>query len=170
VKQSIHKSLVVASKGRGIKAGNLPMLEYQRRPGEQVGLNWLLTPLNNQRASSLFHIDTNFWKTFVQSRLAVSKGDKGSITLHKASYFDHRLVADHICNSESPIKTDGRGRTVVEWSQKPERPDNEFFDCLVGCAAAASREGIGLEAHATVGTTVEKIRIKLSDYQQRGRR
>jgi hypothetical protein len=34
------------------------------------------------------------------------------------------------------------GRIVHEWSPRPTRPDNHWFDCLVGCAAAASMCGV----------------------------
>ncbi|HMQ17375.1 MAG TPA: hypothetical protein PKC49_15530, partial [Phycisphaerae bacterium] len=36
----------------------------------------------------------------------------------------------------------GLGRVVHEWSPRPTRPDNHWFDCLVGCAAAASMAGV----------------------------
>lgn len=156
--QSDYKGLVLPSKGRGIKSGNIPMMEYQKKPGERIGLNWILTPITNAKASTLFHIDANYWKTFVQTRLATAKGDAGSITLHKASYFDHRLVADHLCNAEYPTKTEGRGRTVIEWALKPERPDNELLDCLVGCAAGASLEGISLEQLANLHKQPQVVR------------
>jgi hypothetical protein len=37
-----------------------------------------------------------------------------------------------------PVTTSGRGRTLEEWKQRPDHPDNHWFDCLVGCAAGAS--------------------------------
>ena len=29
-----------------------------------------------------------------------------------------------------------------EWRPKPSKPDNHWFDCLVGCAVAASMAGV----------------------------
>jgi hypothetical protein len=55
----------------------------------------------------------------------------------------HRLLADHL-TAEYRVKTIGRGRTVDEWKQRPERPDNHWFDCLVGCAVGASIQGAAL--------------------------
>jgi hypothetical protein len=44
--------------------------------------------------------------------------------------------------SEYYIKTDARGRSVDEWKQRTEQPDNHWFDCLVGSAVAASTQGV----------------------------
>ncbi len=46
-----------------------------------------------------------------------------------------------------------RGRSVDEWKQRPEQPDNHWFDCLVGSAVAASMQGVilpGIEGKAEV--------------------
>ena len=40
------------------------------------------------------------------------------------------------------METQGLGRTVREWIFKPSKPDNHWFDCLIGCAVAASMCGI----------------------------
>ena len=60
---------------------------------------------------------------------------------------NHVLLARHVAGSETWVETHGYGRIVHEWSQKPSRPDNHWFDCLVGCAAAASMEGAKAPGH-----------------------
>jgi hypothetical protein len=55
----------------------------------------------------------------------------------------HRLFAEHL-TAEYRVKTEGRGRTVDEWKPRPERGDNHWLDCLVGCAVAASMQGVVL--------------------------
>jgi hypothetical protein len=77
--------------------------------------------------------DTNFWKSFVQARLAMAIGDQGSLTLFGADPSHHRLLSDHL-TGEYCIQTSGRGRTVDEWKVRPEQPDNHWLDCLVGAS------------------------------------
>lgn len=40
---------------------------------------------------------------------------------------------------------------VREWSPRPTRPDNHWFDYLVGCAAAASMCGVKAPGEAEPG-------------------
>lgn len=53
------------------------------------------------------------------------------------------MLGEHL-TSEYFIKTEARGRSVDEWKQRPEQPDNHWFDCLVGSAVAASVTGVKL--------------------------
>ncbi len=41
-------------------------------------------------------IDTNYWKSFVHARLAVSMGDPGCLSLFGRDDKAHRLLADHL--------------------------------------------------------------------------
>ena len=52
----------------------------------------------------------------------------------------HRLISEH-WTAEYCVKTQGNGRSVQEWKARPGGPDNDFFDCLVGAAVAASMLG-----------------------------
>jgi hypothetical protein len=61
----------------------------------------------------------------------------------------HRLLAEQL-TAEYPVTTSGRGRTVEEWKQRVERPDNHWLDCLVGCAVAASMLGTKLSSEGPV--------------------
>ncbi|MBT6492933.1 MAG: hypothetical protein HOL01_00145, partial [Planctomycetaceae bacterium] len=110
---------------------------------------------------------TNYWKSFVQSRLAVAMADPGCLSLFGEKPEQHRLFAEHI-TAEYRVKTEGRGRTVDEWKMRPERADNHWLDCLVGCAVAASIQGAVLFGTGGAPTT-QRRRIKLSDLQ-RGKR
>ena len=55
-------------------------------------------------------------------------------------------VAEHVADAESFVVTEGHGRIVHEWRAKPSHPDNHWFDCLVGCAVAASVLGVSTGA------------------------
>jgi hypothetical protein len=47
-----------------------------------------------------------------------------------------------VARSEKWVEVIGPGGVVREWTPWPTRPDNHWFDCLVGCAAAASMVGV----------------------------
>lgn len=81
--------------------------------------------------------DTNWWKSFVHARLAVSMGDRGCLSLFGSKPESHRLFAEQV-TAEYFVKTSGRGRTVDEWKLRPEQSDNHWLDCLVGSAVASA--------------------------------
>jgi hypothetical protein len=56
---------------------------------------------------------------------------------------------------------------VDEWKLRAGGPDNHWFDCLVGCAAAASIQGAALPA-IEVKAAPARQRLRLSEIQ-RGR-
>lgn len=146
-RQSSHRAVLLPSKGRGVTAGNVPFTDFKAKPGERLGENWLIHPLVSNRAIRLCEYDTNAWKTFVQLRLATAIGDRGCLSLFKATHYDHRMIAEHI-TAEAPIKTAGRGRELWEWKLPANKPDNHLLDCLVGAAVAASEQSIVLKERA----------------------
>jgi hypothetical protein len=79
----------------------------------------------------------------------------------------HRLLAEHL-TAEYRVRTEGRGRVVDEWKQRPEKFDNHWLDCLVGCAVAASMQGavlLGMDG------TFEKPKVRKSfAAMQKGKR
>ena len=158
---------VLPAHGRYVGASSEPLgetrISKRRKRGERYGYNWQTSIIESQR-----HLiyDTNFWKSFVHSRFAVSLGDKGSLSLFKARPTQHRMFADHL-TSEYSVRTEARGRVVDEWKQRPEKPDNHWLDCVVGCAAGASYLGIGLEGQdrrpsQSRGHSQARTRVNLS--------
>lgn len=107
---------------------------------------------NRKRAIQYVAFDTNYWKTFIYSRLAVAPGDKGCLALFGDAN-QHRLFADHL-TAKDRVKTPGRGRTVDEWKLRPGR-DNHWFDGIVGCAVGASVLGAELMG-VTCGSRVSR--------------
>ncbi len=75
----VASAVTMPSKGMGIRAGNKPMSTYRRKPGERHGHYWYVP--NVSRTSEFPHVqfDTNYWKTFVHSRLAQVPGDPGCL-------------------------------------------------------------------------------------------
>ncbi len=116
------------------------------------------------RALRHVEIDTNFWKTFVHERLATAVGDPGCLSILGRKAVEHRLFAEHL-TAEYRARTKGRGRTVNEWNLPAHKPDNHWFDCVVGWAAATSMQGaerVGAEREARA----QAKRIKLPEIQR----
>ena len=165
-RQSAHASIVIPSHGRFVGASSQPFTEYKRKPGDRVGHNWRMPNVLGKRAVRHIIYDTNYWKSFIHARLAVPMGERGCLSLFGDNALHHRLFAEHQ-TAEYRIKTEGRGRTVDEWKLRPERGDNHWFDCLVGCAVAASMQGATLLG---TGGTVSPKREKISFAELQRRR
>lgn len=164
-RQSLHAAVLLPSHGRFVGASSIPFSEYKRKRGNRVGHNWRIPNVQGKRAIRHAIFDANYWKTFVHARIAVPMGDKGCLSLYGRNAEAHRLFSEHL-TSEFRVKTEGRGRIVDEWKSRPEAFDNHWFDCLVGCAVAASMQGAVLPG--TDGRSiVQTKRIKLSELQGR---
>ena len=144
-RQSAHSSVLTPSRGRYVGASSTPLTEWGRQEGERRGLNWILRPSPAYKSLRLAQYDTNFWKSFVTTRLSTAMGDKSSLSLFGDKPELHRMLADHL-TSEYRVRTQRMGSTreVDEWKKRPEQKDNHFWDCLVGSAVAASIQGVSL--------------------------
>jgi hypothetical protein len=121
--------------------------------------------VRGKRAVRYVLFDSNYWKSFAFARLAVPLGDRGCLSLFGRDAQQHRLFAEHL-TAEYRVKTAGRGRTVDEWKLRPERSDNHWLDCLVGCAVAASVQGATLLG--TGGPAPSKrARVSFAEMQRR---
>ncbi|MBX3363927.1 MAG: phage terminase large subunit family protein [Phycisphaeraceae bacterium] len=166
-RQSAFSGVLLPSHGRYVGASSLPFSEYKRKRGDRVGLNWRIPVVTGKRAVRHVVFDTNYWKSFIQARLAVPMGDPGSLSLFGHKPERHQLLAEHL-TAEYRVKTQGRGRTVDEWKLRVDGLDNHWLDCLVGSAVAASMQGavlFGTDHKAPTG----RPRLRLSEHQ-RGRR
>jgi len=140
-RQSKHAAIVMPSHGRYVGASGTPWEQFKAAPGEKIGHHWLTKP--SERGIRHIAYDTNFFKSFVQGRLRVPMGDKSCLSLFGKAPAAHRMLADHFA-AEYGVKTEGRGRTVIEFKCLPGR-DNHYFDCMVGATAAASLLGVTLD-------------------------
>jgi hypothetical protein len=61
------------------------------------------------------------------------------------------------------VTTQGQGRTLEEWKLRVNGGDNHWFDCLVGCAVAASMEAVSL---AVTPSTKPAVRKKYPPFAQ----
>lgn len=136
---SPYRERVFPSRGFGVTAVQRSLLDYTRKPGERHGWHWIIRRTADG-AGRYVQFDANHWKTFVHARFMTQPGDAGAWTLFDD---DHDLLADHL-GAEQPREVASAGRKVVQWLERPNHPDNHWFDCLVGCAVGASILGAAL--------------------------
>jgi hypothetical protein len=163
-RQSTHAGTILPSHGRYVGASSIPFAEYRRKRGDRIGHHWRIPSTTGKRQVRHVLIDTNYWKSFVHARLAVAMGDPGCLSLFGRDEKAHRLLAEHL-TAEFRVKTMARDRTVDEWKLRATRPDNHWFDCLVGSAVAASIQGATLSA-LPGQTAAPRQRIMLSKLQR----
>lgn len=147
--------------GRAETAKSRPWSEHKKKPGEVIGHHWRIPNVSRTRAARFVFADVNYWKTFLFGRLAVPVGDRGALSFFGDKPQPIRLVADQLL-AEYPIKTSGRGRELTEWQIRPEKPDNELLDVLVGNCVAASMVGVTLGDHVAAPATSSRGRRKVS--------
>ena len=163
-RESAYGNIITPGHGRYIGAGTKPMSEYKKTQGDVVGHNWRIPSVAGRRAVRHVLFDTNYWKSFMQSRIQTPIGDRGSLTLWGRDPERHMLLAEHL-TAEYKVRTEGRGRTVDEWKLRPGCNANHWLDCLVGCCVAASMCGCALK-EAAGPSQGAKGKIRLSDLRR----
>ena len=165
VKHKCGGATMVLSKGMGFRAGSKPIAMFERRPGWTLGHHWYIPMVTGTLDFPHVAVDVNYWKSFVHGHLAIAPGDPGALTIFGDRGDRHALFADHVAASEDFVVTQGHGRTVQEWRQRPNRPDNDWFDVLVGCTAAASMLGARVPGSAQPG--VERKVYTQADFRRK---
>ncbi len=142
-RQSRFPTVVMPAHGKFVGASSNPLTSRPKKPGERIGLNWFI-PVAARRAIRHVVFDSNYWKSFLHTRLAVPMGARGCLSLFGNTPNLHRMLANHL-TSEYRVKVTGRGRTVDEWKLTPSA-ENHWLDCCSGAALAASIQGASLDA------------------------
>jgi hypothetical protein len=154
VRRSEYSDRVIVSTGVGITHGKQPLhLGYdtpKKRRSKRIlrhgGLmEWSIRKEDGLRRLSF---DTNFWKTFLHTRLLQPVGSPTAYSIFGKVPADHQNFAEHL-TAESPELHDALGgRKMIEWKAKPNR-DNHWLDTVVGTLVAASIEGAILPGEDT---------------------
>jgi hypothetical protein len=82
-------------------------------------------------------MDVNRWKSFARDRVLTKPGDPGSWSLFGSDPKEHQLLADHLA-AQFPTLVSGPWGQMEQWAVPPAKPDDHWFDNLVGCMCAAS--------------------------------
>jgi hypothetical protein len=167
-RQSEYSARLLPAHGRYVGASGTPFSEYRKKPGEQVGHHWRIPSVKGKRQVRHVLSDINYWKSFVHQRLGVAMGDGGCMSLFGRDAKKHELLADHL-TSEYRTKVIAKGQTIDEWKLRAGSPDNHWFDCMVGCAVAASILGVALKGTAENYVRPEPVVLKLSELQKQKR-
>ena len=159
-------NVILPSHGKYIGASSKPMSDYKKAVGDRVGHNWRIPNIRGKRAVRHVIYDTNYWKSFIASRILTSMGDRGCLSLWGRETERHILFAEHL-TAEYRVKTEGRGRCVDEWKMRPEAHDNHWFDGIVGCAVAASMCGCVLAGtDKDTRNNKPRVKVKLSELRK----
>lgn len=156
IRRSPFSPILMGSRGIGITASRKPLNDVgtKPKPGEVRGKQW--RTYRHPHVACSF--DTNYWKSFVERRLVTNIGDPGAITIYQGDAAHHKMLAEQL-TAEYSIPTFGRERQVNEWKLRAHATDEHFWDCLVGCAVAASIEGVSLEGEpAAVKRSGKKVK------------
>lgn len=142
IRQCQHAGRLFVLFGRGVKAGDVPILQRAKKPSEirsiDAAIPWTMAPDATVRTMKNVFSDTNSLKTFLHRRIATDAGRAGSFELPKG---DHRRYCEHLAASEYSTETTGPHGTVLEWKQLPGAPDNHWFDTTCGAVVACSIAG-----------------------------
>lgn len=173
VRQSPYKDILTASKGWGIGSGRLPMAGWVLKPGERRGDHWVMRPNTEGGHGRLVTFDANHWKNFVAKALKTPPAGAGCLQLFGDKPGVHRLFAQHMTAEYRSGKHGTTGEVGWQdlWALRPGRPDNHWWDTIVGAAAAASFAGVSFSVARAAGETPyakpARKKIKLSELYAR---
>lgn len=137
--ESPFASTFIPAFGVGIGAKQMPLRLRQGLRG-QHGKHWVFQKPRDRRLKSVF-VDTNYWKQEAYNGLFVPSTHSCAIRLFKAPTSKHQMIADHFC-SERAVRVQANGRTIDEWELPSNKPDNHYWDNLVGAMVAANTLGL----------------------------
>lgn len=152
INASKHKAKIRPSKGHAPKPGRKAVhLWGDARRDRQTGTHWV-----ERRTETPKHVqyDTNRWKAFIAQRLKTVVGAPSCLLLPGDDDRALTLLAEHLTAEQArPIVWDGTPGTVYELL--PGR-DNDWFDCVVGNAVAASMLGCSLPGEARPAKPIQQ--------------
>lgn len=160
--------VVYASKGVGRSTTQAGVAKWKPRPGERSGHHWRLTA-GEKAGRRQVQFDPDAWKTFLHGALTIPQGGPTGLRLWGKAAAAHELFAEH-CGAEFSEPATLKGDTFDKWQVRPDRRDNHLWDCLVGCAVAASVQGLTWQASGEAAAPVVRRKVKLSEVIEAKRR
>ena len=165
VAESDHQAIIAPSHGRYYGAIGRSFAEHQRKPGDLIGNGWRIPAASGRRAVKHVAFESNYWKSIVANQLIAPLGSRGCISIFGRNPSDHRLLFEHLM-AEYRVPIEARGRKIDEWRLRANHADNHWWDCLVGCAVAASICGASLTQSIApnTSTTTKPQRMTYADF------
>ena len=138
---------VIPTHGRSFAPPKTPIDNLPKKDGERVGDGWRIRPpARGSRDMKHLLFDNNVWKSNVRDALTMPAAATGALLLYKGR--DHRMLADNYAAEKSTLITDNStGKTSEVWTEKPDRPDNHFFDVAVINQILGNVLGVRLPGH-----------------------
>jgi hypothetical protein len=158
VRQSPYGNIIYPSKGYGRTKERVGVAGWKTRDGERRGHHWRLT-VNPDGKGRMVMFDPDAWKSFLYERFTTPIGGGGAMVLFGDKADTHEMLCDHLAAESSEPET-MRGETFDKWKVKPHRPDNHWLDCLVGCAMAASVQGLTMNSNPSVSVPDKPMNAK----------
>lgn len=155
VRTSKWNKVVRPSMGQGLRPADTPYGERKKEADELArGLNWIEKRDKKIRGGSITWIDVNWWKTFAANRwkagsprkndddLSFRPDEPGALYVWGTDSHTHSTFGVHQTSEAATRLTNEKsGRNMDFWTLKPNKPDNEWFDGLVGCCVLADMTG-----------------------------
>lgn len=158
IAESPFRARLLPNKGRGVTAKEKKISETTKKPGEEIGEEWIVPRARGRNALRHLIHDTNHWKSAVQNRWKSPIGQPGCLTIYQGKPQEHRMISEH-CSAEyaQRMTSETSGNTVDEWSLRPNR-DNHLLDCVVGSHVAGSRKGCAVPSADMLAAKPKKKR------------
>ena len=137
--ESPFRNVVLPATGFGVRAKDTALALRPRKTGETKGHEWQTRPKPDNPSVIYGQVNVNWWKAFLHQMFRVSIGP-GSINLWKDHPNRHRMFAEHL-NAENAAWVTVHERTVAEFEDLPNHPDNHLFDTTVGALVSLSMQG-----------------------------
>ena len=153
----------IISKGRSRDTGRSPIATWPRRDDEKRGANWIRT-MSESKIGHMIQFDPDEWKSFIYNRLFEHFAGRSPLKLWGLEgEVDHKLFAAHM-TSECGVPEKSQGADFEKWKVVPNTGiNNDFFDCLVGCAVAASVSGLTWAANESIKPPEPRRKLSQAD-------
>lgn len=142
-----------ASKGFGSRYGQSPFKRPQKRTRELKPAHGWYESLQRVQGGSLWLVglDVDHWKEWVHDRFLTEPRDDGTYALRRGALTvfgtdaqRHHSFSRHICAEMMEIEFDRVGGRGLRKRWVVKNKNNDWFDCVAGCAAGAGMCGVTL--------------------------
>lgn len=141
-RRSQFAAITMASQGYFLKPGLDWYSHFNSKPGGQTGYHWRIVPPDDT-GQRIVLLDADHWKSMAADRIRVAMNDPGCWSINGSNPRMIEPFAEHWCSQQRVwIQRGDTGKW--HWEIKPGSPDDHWWDCSVGCAAAASMLGISV--------------------------